>query len=90
MAGAQSAYPALMLAARTIPSYLRLHRYNLKTVRLTRQRKPIQYPASIFWDKRRSQPGYAQAFCELLAEHIQNANPPVHHSSCERPRTKRK
>jgi DNA-binding transcriptional LysR family regulator len=73
-----------------VPSYLRLHRYNLKTVRLTHQRKPIQYPASIFWDKRRSQPRYSQAFCELLAEHIQNANPPVHHSSDGRPRTKRK
>jgi DNA-binding transcriptional LysR family regulator len=73
-----------------IPSYLRLHRYNLKTLRLTHQRKLIQYPASIFWDKRRSQPRYAQAFCELLAEHIQNANPPVHPSSDRRPRTKRK
>ena len=73
-----------------VPSYLRLHRYDLKTLRLTHQRKPIQYPASIFWDKRRSQPRYAQAFCELLAEHIQNANPPVHHSSDGRPRTKRR
>jgi DNA-binding transcriptional LysR family regulator len=73
-----------------VPSYLRLHRYNLKTLRLTHQRKPIQYSASIFWDKRRSQPRYAQAFCELLAEHIQNTNPPVHHPSDGRPRTKRK
>jgi DNA-binding transcriptional LysR family regulator len=73
-----------------VPSYLRLHRYNLKTLRLTHQRKPIQYPASIFWDKRRSQPRYAQAFCELLAEHIQNANPALHHSPDGRPRTKRK
>ena len=73
-----------------IPSYLRLHRYSLNTLRLTHQRKPLQEPCSIFWDKRRSLPRYAQDFCELLAEHIQNANPRVHPSSDRRPRTKRK
>lgn len=73
-----------------VPSYGPLHRYTLKTVRLTHQSKPLQEPRSIFWDKRRSLPRYAQDFCELLVEHIQNANPPAYPSSGRRPRTKRK
>ena len=71
-------------------SYVPLHRYTLGVLRVTHERKPLQEPLSIFWDKRRSLPRHAQDFCELLAEHIQNANPRVHPSSDRRPRTKRK
>jgi DNA-binding transcriptional LysR family regulator len=58
-----------------VHSYLRFHRYTLKTLRLTHQRKPLQEPRSIFWDKRRSRPRYAQDFCELLAGFIREVIP---------------
>jgi DNA-binding transcriptional LysR family regulator len=74
-----------------VPSYVPLHRYTLKTVRLTHQRKPLQEPRSIFWDKRRSLPRYAQDFCELLAEYIRKgiliAKPPP---DFRRPNARRK
>jgi DNA-binding transcriptional LysR family regulator len=58
-----------------VTSSVRLHRYTLKTLRLTYQRRPLQEPLSIFWDKRRSLPRYARDFCELLAKHIRKAIP---------------
>ena len=58
-----------------VHSYLRFHRYTLKTLRLTHQRKPLQEPRSIFWDKRRSLPRYTQDFCELLAGFIREVIP---------------
>jgi DNA-binding transcriptional LysR family regulator len=74
-----------------IPSYLRLQRYTLKTLRLTHRRKPIQEPRSIFWDKRRAQPRYAQGFRELLTEYVRKINPVVQPSSrFRRPRRKGK
>jgi DNA-binding transcriptional LysR family regulator len=74
-----------------VPSYVRLHRYALKPLRLTHQRKPLQEPRSIFWDKRRSLPRYTQDFCELLAEHIRKDNPIAQPSSgVQRPRAKPK
>lgn len=72
-----------------VPSYVRLDRYALKTLRLTHQRKPLQEPRSIFWDKRRSLPRYTRDFCELLAEHIRKdipITPPA--SRLQRPRAK--
>jgi DNA-binding transcriptional LysR family regulator len=58
-----------------VHSYLRFHRYTLKTLRLTHQRKPLQEPRSIFWDKRRSLPRYTQDFCELLAGFVREVIP---------------
>lgn len=60
-----------------VHSYLRFHRYTLKTLRLTHQRKPLQEPRSIFWDKRRSLPRYTQDFCELLAGFVREVIPSV-------------
>jgi len=74
-----------------VPSYVRLHRYTLKALRLTHQGKPLEEPRSIFWDKRRSLPRYTQDFCELLAEHIRKIFPIAQSSSgVRRPRSKRK
>jgi DNA-binding transcriptional LysR family regulator len=74
-----------------VPSYVQLHRYTLKAVRLTHERKPLREPRSIFWDKRRLLPRYAQDFCELLAEHIRKAIPIAQPSSgVQRPRAKPK
>jgi len=58
-----------------VPSNVLLHRYTLKTLRITSQRKPLQEPLSIFWDKRRSLPRYAHDFCELLAGYIREVIP---------------
>jgi len=72
-------------------SYVQLHRCTLGMLRVTHERKPLQEPLSIFWDKRRSLARYAQAFCELLAEHIQKVSPIVQPSSgLQRPSAKRK
>jgi DNA-binding transcriptional LysR family regulator len=67
-----------------VPSYLQFHRYTLKTLRLTHQRKPLQEPRSIFWDKRRSLPRYTQDFCELLAAHVRKVIPIAQPSSGSR------
>jgi len=90
-----SAAPTLLSLAEAghgvaiVPSFMRLHRYNLKALRLTHQRKPIQEPLSIFWDKRRSQPRYAQAFCELLTDYVRNVIPTAPPSSASRRASKR-
>jgi DNA-binding transcriptional LysR family regulator len=77
--------------AAIVPSNVRHHRYTLKALRLAYQRKPLQEPRSIFWDKRRSLPRYAQDFCELLTEYIRKINPIAQPSSdFRRPRAKRK
>lgn len=58
-----------------VPSNVLLHRYTLKTVRITTEGKSLQEPLSIFWDKRRSLPRYARDFCELLAGYIREVIP---------------
>ena len=74
-----------------VTSVVRPHRYTLKTLRLTYQRKPLQEPRSIFWDKRRSLPRYTQHFCELLAKYIRKITPITKPSVVFRhPHTKRK
>jgi DNA-binding transcriptional LysR family regulator len=61
------------------PSNLSLQRYRLKALRITSQGKELQEPLSIFWDKRRSLPRYAQAFCELLGAYLREVTPRVPH-----------
>jgi DNA-binding transcriptional LysR family regulator len=58
-----------------VPSNVRLHRYDLNSVQIVQQRKPLQEPLSIFWDKRRAQPRYAQVFCEILAGYVRKVLP---------------
>lgn len=53
-----------------IPSVVPTHRYALRVVRIAYQRKPIQEPLAVVWDKRRVLPRYAQDFCELLAAYM--------------------
>jgi DNA-binding transcriptional LysR family regulator len=74
-----------------VPSLVPLDRYRLKTLRLTHERKPLRQPRSIFWDKRRTLPRYAQDFCKLLAAHIRKVAPIVQRSSdlrCSRAKSK--
>lgn len=58
-----------------VPSNVRLHRYALKALRITHQRTALLEPFSIFWDKRRTLPGYAHDFCEMLAGYLRQIIP---------------
>jgi len=58
-----------------IPSSLPTHRSQLRIVGLTYQGKPLREPLAIFWDKRRSLPSYATAFCKMLADHARQMFP---------------
>lgn len=74
-----------------IPSAVQTHRYALRIVRITYQRKPLREPRFVVWDKRRALPRYAQDFCELLAGHMRELFPIAHPSSGSRqPRAKSK
>jgi DNA-binding transcriptional LysR family regulator len=53
-----------------LPSVVRTHRYKLRIVRITYERKPLRIPLVIAWDKRRGLPRFAKGFCELLAEYM--------------------
>jgi DNA-binding transcriptional LysR family regulator len=58
-----------------IPSALPTDRHVLRIVRLTYRSKPLREPLAIFWDKRRPQPRYVTAFCEMLAEYMRKVFP---------------
>jgi DNA-binding transcriptional LysR family regulator len=64
-----------------IPSVVPTHRYTLRVMRITHERKPLREPLGVVWDKRRVLPRYAQDFSELLAAHMrerfQIAQPPA-------------
>ena len=61
-----------------IPSLQRTDRYNLRIVRVTHRRKPIQERVAIQWDKRRPLPGYAESFCEALFDYMREVLPITH------------
>jgi DNA-binding transcriptional LysR family regulator len=63
------------LGVAIISTSVQTHRYDLRTVRLTYQRKPILEPLAVMWDKRRTLPRYAHDFCELLASHMRALAP---------------
>jgi DNA-binding transcriptional LysR family regulator len=58
-----------------IPSALPTDRHALRIVRLIYRGKPLREPLAVFWDKRRPLPGYAKAFCEMLAEYMRKVFP---------------
>ena len=58
-----------------IPSAVRASRYRLKVASVIFQRKPLREPLAIFWDKQRTLPPYAAAFCDLLASYMRDAFP---------------
>ena len=58
-----------------IPSALRVHRYSLRRMRVMYQGKPLDEPLAMLRDKRRPLPAYAKVFCEMVAEHVQQAFP---------------
>ena len=58
-----------------IPSALRIHRYRVRMLRVTYRGKPLSEPLAMLSDKRRPLPGYAKAFCDMLAEHVRAGFP---------------
>jgi DNA-binding transcriptional LysR family regulator len=58
-----------------IPSALPTDKHVLRIARLVYRGKPLREPLAIFWDKRRPLPGYAMAFCEMLADHMRKVFP---------------
>ena len=58
-----------------ISTSVQTHRYTLRSVRITYERKPILEPIAVVWDKRRVLPRYARDFCELLAAHMRELFP---------------
>ena len=58
-----------------IPSALRVHRYQVRLLRLTYRGKPLNEPLTVLSDKRRPLPTYAKVFCEMLAERVRKVFP---------------
>jgi len=69
-----------------VPSFVRLHRYTLKSLPITHQRKSVREPRSIFWDRRRPLPRYMQDFCKMIAEHMYEVLPTTQPISRKRAR----
>jgi LysR family nitrogen assimilation transcriptional regulator len=58
-----------------IPSLLKTDRYDLRIVRVTHRRKPLQERYAIQWDRRRPIPPYANHFCTALADYMREVLP---------------
>jgi DNA-binding transcriptional LysR family regulator len=58
-----------------VPSALRMHRYVLRLWRVTYRGRPLDEPLAMISQKRRPLPAYAKVFCEMLADHVQEAFP---------------
>ena len=58
-----------------IPSILRTDGSNVRILRVTHRREPLQIALAVLWDKRRTLPRYAEGFSELLAEHMREVFP---------------
>lgn len=58
-----------------IPSSLRTGSFKLQTFKVNFQGKPLREPLAVFWDKRRTLPRYASAFCEMLAAYMRKTRP---------------
>lgn len=58
-----------------VPSAVQIDRYALRTVRVTYAGKALREPLAVFWNKRRSLPPYATAFCTMLAMHVRDIFP---------------
>jgi DNA-binding transcriptional LysR family regulator len=58
-----------------VPSAVRIDRYPLRIVRVTYGGEPLREYLAVFWDKRRSLPSYATAFCDMLSEYVREVFP---------------
>ena len=53
-----------------IPSTVLVESKRLHVGRLACRGKPLQTGRAVLWDHRRALPDYAQALCEMLADHM--------------------
>ena len=60
-----------------IPSAVRANGYAIRIANVTFQNKPLREPLAIFWDRQRTLPRYATAFCSMIAEYMQSSFPPT-------------
>lgn len=58
-----------------VPSTLRASRYALRITGLAYRGRPLREQLAIFWDNRRPLPGYATAFCQMLAAYVRETFP---------------
>ncbi|QIG97329.1 MULTISPECIES: LysR family transcriptional regulator [unclassified Bradyrhizobium] len=58
-----------------IPSAVRAMGYKLRIAGVTFQKKPLREPIALFWDRQRTLPRYANAFCDMLADFMKDAFP---------------
>jgi DNA-binding transcriptional LysR family regulator len=58
-----------------IPSALRVHRYDVRLLRVVYLGKPLSEPLIILYAKRRPLAPYAKVFCEMLAQHLKQLFP---------------
>lgn len=58
-----------------IPSQLQTRHYNLRIVAVTYRGRPLRTQMVIQWDKQRPRPGYAMAYCEMLADYVREIFP---------------
>jgi DNA-binding transcriptional LysR family regulator len=58
-----------------IPSALRIRRYAVRLSHILYRGKPLSEPMTIAYDRRRSLPSYAKAFCDMLADHAKRVFP---------------
>jgi DNA-binding transcriptional LysR family regulator len=58
-----------------VPSVLPTHRYNLRIVRLTYRRKPLQEAYAVVFDRRRSLPPAGHDFCASLVSYVREVFP---------------
>ncbi len=58
-----------------IPSAMRAKGYTLRIAGVSFQKKLLREPIAIFWDRQRTLPPYARAFCDMLADYMKDAFP---------------
>ena len=67
-----------------IPSALRTKGRPLRLAAVTYRGKPLREHSTIYWDRRRPLPGYAKAFCEMLADYMRATFPISRPTSTQR------
>jgi DNA-binding transcriptional LysR family regulator len=58
-----------------IPSGLRTDRHRLRIAALAYRGKPLREHLTMYWDRRRTLPRHATAFCDMLAAHMREVFP---------------
>jgi len=58
-----------------IPSQLRTRHHKVRIVGLAYLAKPVRERMLILWDRRRTLPRYASAYCEMLAAYVREVFP---------------